>query len=72
MVDHNKHLFGRMGLNKFTKILIVVKDNSKDANGTITPDTSTLTVQILDANGNVVATQTTSADTGVVSTSHTF
>jgi hypothetical protein len=54
MVDHNKHLFGRMGLNKFTKILIVVKDNSKDANG------------------NVVATQTTSADTGVVSTSHTF
>ena len=51
------------------------KDNSKDtvsANGTITPDTSTLTVQILDGSGSIVATQTTSADAGVVTTSHTF
>jgi len=51
------------------------KDNSKDAvsdNGTITPDTSTMTVQIIDQNGNVVATQSTSADAGVVSVSHTF
>jgi hypothetical protein len=51
------------------------KDNSKDAisaNGTITPDTSTLTVQIVDGSGKVVATQTTSADAGVVSVSHSF
>ncbi|MCE7700095.1 MAG: hypothetical protein K8E24_015145, partial [Methanobacterium paludis] len=51
------------------------KDNSKDAvstNGTITPDTSTLTVQIVDGGGNVVATQSTSADAGVVSVSHNF
>jgi len=51
------------------------KDNSNDAisdNGTITPNTSTLTVQINDQNGNVVATQSTSADAGVVSVSHTF
>ena len=52
------------------------KDNSKDAvnneTGAITPDTSTLTVQIVDGSGNVVATQSTSADAGVVSTSYTF
>ena len=50
------------------------KDNSKDPvnNGTITPDTSTLTVQIIDANGNIVATQSTSADAGVASVSHGF
>ena len=50
------------------------KDNSKDVvnNGTITPDTSTLTVQIVDSSGNVVATQTTSADAGVVTVSHVF
>jgi hypothetical protein len=50
------------------------KDNSKDVinNGTIVPDTSTLTVQIVDGSGNVVATQSTSADAGVVSVSHTF
>ena len=50
------------------------KDNSKDlsSNGTNTPDTSTMTVQIIDQNGNIVATQSTSADAGVVSVSHTF
>ena len=51
------------------------KDDSNDAisdSGAIIPDTSTLTVQIIDGNGNVVATQSTSADAGVVSTSYTF
>ena len=51
------------------------KDNSKDAvstNGTITPDTSTLTVQIVNGSGNVVATQTTSANAGAVAVSHNF
>jgi hypothetical protein len=51
------------------------KDNSKDtmgANGTMTQDTSTLTAQIIDGNGNVVATQSTSADAGVVQISHQF
>ncbi|MBZ2166286.1 hypothetical protein [Methanobacterium spitsbergense] len=51
------------------------KDNTKNTastNGTVTPDTSTLTVQILDGKGNVVATQTTSADAGNVATSHSF
>ena len=50
------------------------KDNSKDlsSNGTNTPDTSTMTVQIIDQNENIVATQSTSADAGVVSVSHTF
>jgi hypothetical protein len=51
------------------------KDNSNDAmsdNGTITPNTSTLTVQIIDQNGNIVETQSTSADAGVVSVSHSF
>jgi hypothetical protein len=50
------------------------KDNSKDTvtNGTINPDTSTLTVQIIDASGNIVETQSTSADAGVVSVSHGF
>ena len=56
-------------------VTTIQKDNSKDAvdaNGTITPNTSTLTVQIVDQNGNVVATQSTSADAGVVSVSHSF
>ena len=51
------------------------KDNSKDAvsaNGTITPDTSTLTAQIIDGSGNVVATKSTTADAGVVQISHQF
>jgi hypothetical protein len=50
------------------------KDNSKDvsSNGTITPNISTLTVQIIDKDGNVVATQSTSVDAGVVTVSHTF
>lgn len=51
------------------------KDNSKDAvdaNGAIIPDTSTLTVQILNGNGQVVATQTTSADAGIAATSYSF
>jgi hypothetical protein len=50
------------------------KDNSKNviSNGTITPNTSTLTVQIIDQNGNIVATQSISADAGVVTVSHTF
>jgi PBP1b-binding outer membrane lipoprotein LpoB len=50
------------------------KDNSKDQvnNGTITPNTSTLTVQIIDASGNIVESQSTSADAGVASVSHGF
>ena len=50
------------------------KDNSKDtmnSNGTMNQDTSSLTVQIL-SGGKVVETQTTSADAGVVSVSHSF
>ncbi len=34
--------------------------------------TGTLTVQIVDGNGNVVATQSTSANAGVATTTHTF
>jgi hypothetical protein len=50
------------------------KDNTKDAtnNGTVIPNTSTLTIQIVDSNGNVVATQSTSADAGNAATSYTF
>ena len=50
------------------------KDNSKDVsiNGTITPDTNILTVQLVDKEGNIVASQSTSTDAGVVSVSHTF
>lgn len=50
------------------------KDNSKDViqNGTIVPNTGTLTVQILDKTGKVVASQSTTADAGVVSTSYSF
>lgn len=51
------------------------KDNSNNVvneNGTVTEDRSTLTVQIVDQNGNVVATQSTSANAGTVSVSHNF
>lgn len=50
------------------------KDNSNEVsqNGTITPNTGTLTVQIIDKTGKVVATQSTTADAGVVSTSYSF
>ena len=50
------------------------KDNSKEVgpNGTITPDTSTLTVQIVDGQGRVVATQSTNASAGVVTVSYVF
>ncbi|ADZ10223.1 hypothetical protein Metbo_2004 [Methanobacterium lacus] len=50
------------------------KDNSNEVsqNGTITPNTGTLTVEILDKTGKVVATQSTTADAGVVSTSYSF
>jgi hypothetical protein len=50
------------------------KDNSNEVsqNGTTTPNTGTLTVQILDKTGKVVATQSTTADAGVVSTSYSF
>ena len=50
------------------------KDISNDTsnNGTLVPNTSTLTVQIIDKNGNVVATQSTSADGGNVATSYQF
>ena len=50
------------------------KDNTKDQsnNGTVIPDTTALTVQITDSNGNVLATQTTTADAGNVATSHQF
>ncbi len=54
--------------------VVIQKDNSKDpvVNGTITPDTSSLTVQIVDGQGKVVETKTTTADAGVVSVSHSF
>ena len=50
------------------------KDNSKEVsqNGTITPNTGTLTVKILDKTGKIVAIQSTTADAGVVSTSYSF
>ncbi|UTB31860.1 MAG: hypothetical protein NKF70_10140 [Methanobacterium sp. ERen5] len=50
------------------------KDNSNEVsqNGTVTPNTGTLTVQILDKTGKVVATQSTTADAGVVNTSYSF
>jgi hypothetical protein len=61
-------------LNPGSVAVTFQKDNSKDVivNGTIKPDTSTLTVQLVDKDGNIVATQSTSADAGVVSVSHTF
>jgi hypothetical protein len=46
--------------------------NPASTNGTPTPNTSTLTVQIIDGNGNTVATQSTSADMGNAATSYTF
>ena len=54
--------------------VVIQKDNSKDAvvNGTITPNTSSLTVQIINGQGKVVETKTTTADAGVVSISHSF
>jgi hypothetical protein len=54
--------------------VVIQKDNSKDVivNGTLTPDTSSLTVQIVDGQGRIVETKTTTADAGVVSVSHTF
>jgi hypothetical protein len=54
--------------------VVIQKDNSKDAvvNGSITPDNSSLTVQIVDGQGKVVETKTTTADAGVVSVSHSF
>ena len=61
-------------LNPGSVAVTFQKDNSKDVivNGTIMPDTSTLTVQLVDKDGNIVATQSTSADAGVVTVSHTF
>ena len=54
----------------------IQKDNSNDAfnneTGAITPDTSTLTVQIVDGSGNVVETQSTSTDAGLVTVTHNF
>jgi hypothetical protein len=47
-------------------------NDATDSNGDSIPDTSTLTVQIIDQNGNVVATQSTSADGGLASTSYQF
>jgi hypothetical protein len=61
-------------LNPGSVTVTFQKDNSKDVivNGTIMPDTSTLTVQLVDKDGNIVAAQSTSADAGVVTVSHTF
>jgi hypothetical protein len=47
-------------------------NDANDSNGDSVPDTSTLTVQIIDQNGNVVATQSTSADGGDAATSYQF
>lgn len=57
--------------NPGTVSATIQKDNSKDQviNGTIQPDTSTLTVQIMTSGGNVIASQSTSVDAGVVSIS---
>lgn len=57
--------------NPGTVSAAIQKDNSKDqvVNGTIQPDTSTLTVQIMSSGGNVVASQSTSVDAGLVSVS---
>ena len=41
-------------------------------NETNKPDTSTLTVQIVDSSGNIVATKSTSAEMGNVAVSHQF
>ena len=41
-------------------------------NDPTTNSTGTLTVQIVDGSGNIVATQSTSANAGVASVSHTF
>lgn len=57
--------------NPGTVAVSIQKDNSKDQviNGTIQPDTSTLTVQIMSSGGNVVASQSTTVDAGVVTVS---
>lgn len=57
--------------NPGTVAATIQKDNSKDQviNGTIQPDSSTLTVQIMSSGGNVIASQSTSVDAGVVTVS---